>query len=131
MEVFIKIILAILETFLYTFFMIQIGSIEISNKIVSLLVHFISLSLISLILYFIIHFILSKLNLKAKKHLYHICIYNLFIGLIFPILLIIIIPNEKFEIFAMLMLVSTLYYGIFVNILLALFNYFLTNRKRK
>lgn len=129
MEVLIKIILAIFETLFYTFLMVEVGSLNISNQIVSLLIHFISLSVISLLLYFIIHFILKKLNLKAKKHLYHICIYNIVVGLIFPIILIIIIPNKKFEIFAGIMLVSTLYYGIFINILIALFNHFLTNRR--
>jgi hypothetical protein len=129
MKKFIIIALSIFEFIFYTFFMFLIESITIESSILKLLLHFSSLILISVILYFIIHFILNKINLKAKKHIFQICIWNIIVGIVFPILLIIIIPNDTFTTFAFLLIVCTLYYGIFINICISLLNQFLTNRR--
>lgn len=131
MPKFLVILFAIFETIFYTFVMVLINGIVITNVFLQLVVHFLSLTIISFLFYFFIHFLLNKLNWKAKKYIYQICIWNLIVGLIFPVVLIILIPNDKFTIFAEILLVSTLYYGLFVNICIALWNYFFTNRKKK
>ncbi len=131
MKVVTKIILAIIEFIVYTYLMVLVGSIEIDNSVISLILHFASLTIISFILYYLLHFILRKLKFYAKKDIYQVCLYNIGVGIVFPIVLIILIPNESFTTFAMLMIVSTGYYGIFVNILISIWNYFLTNRRIK
>ncbi len=131
MKVVTKIILAIIEFIVYTYLMVLVGSIEIDSSIISLILHFASLTIISFILYYLLRFILRKLKFYAKKDIYQVCLYNIGVGIFFPIVLIILIPNESFTTFAMLMIVSTGYYGIFVNILISIWNYFLTNRRIK
>ena len=69
--------------------------------------------------------------MKAKKYIYYIVIWNLILGLIAPVLLIIIIPSEILTTFAFLVLVSSVYYGILINVVICFLNYFLTNRKKK
>ncbi len=130
MERIVVILLAILEFIFYTFTMVLVGSITISQSLLKLLVHFATLTITSILLYFFIRFLLNKIHLKSKKYINQVCLWNIVLGILFPILLIIIIPNEKFTIFAILLIVCTLYYGLFVNICLLLLNFFLTNRKK-
>lgn len=124
------IFLAILELIMYTFLMTLVGSLTIYNSILKLFFHFSSLILISFLIYYIIRFILSRLKYKAKKYIYQVCVWNIIIGILFPIILIILIPNEAFTIFAFLMIICTCCYGIFINICISLENYFLTNRRK-
>ena len=131
MKKLIVVLSSIFELIFYTFFMVLIGSIPFTNKILELVVHFLGLALVAFLFYFLIRFILNKLDMKAKKYIYYIVIWNLILGLIAPVLLIIIIPSETLTTFAFLVLVSTVYYGIFINVAICFFNYFLTNRKKK
>ena len=131
MKKLIVVLSSIFELIFYTFFMVLIGSIPFTNKILELVVHFLGLALVAFLFYFLIRFILNKLDMKAKKYIYYIVIWNLILGLIAPVLLIIIIPSEILTTFAFLVLVSTVYYGIFINVAICFFNYFLTNRKKK
>ena len=122
---------SVFELIFYTFFMVLIGSIPITNKALELVVHFLGLALAALIFYFLIRFILNMLDMKAKKYIYYIVIWNLILGLIAPVLLILIIPSEILTTFAFLVLVSSVYYGILINVVICFLNYFLTNRKKK
>ena len=122
---------SVFELIFYTFFMVLIGSIPITNKALELVVHFLGLALVALIFYFLIRFILNMLDMKAKKYIYYIVIWNLILGLIAPVLLILIIPSENLTTFAFLVLVSSVYYGILINVVICFLNYFLTNRKKK
>ena len=122
---------SVFELIFYTFFMVLIGSIPITNKALELVVHFLGLALVALIFYFLIRFILNMLDMKAKKYIYYIVIWNLILGLIAPVLLILIIPSEILTTFAFLVLVSAVYYGILINVVICFLNYFLTNRKKK
>ena len=122
---------SVFELIFYTFFMVLIGSIPITNKALELVVHFLGLALVALIFYFLIRFILNMLDMKAKKYIYYIVIWNLILGLIAPVLLILIIPSEILTTFAFLVLVSSVYYGIRINVVICFLNYFLTNRKKK
>ena len=131
MKKLIVVLSSIFELIFYTFFMVLIGSIPFTNKILELVVHFLGLALVAFLFYFLIRFILNKLDMKAKKYIYYIVIWNLILGLIAPVLLIIIIPSEILTTFAFLVLVSTVYYGIFINVAICFCNYFLTNRKKK
>lgn len=130
MQKVIVVLSSIFEFIFYTFFMVLIDGINITNKILDLILHFIGLITVSLIFYYIIRFILSKLDMKAKKYIYFVIILNLILGLIAPVFLIIIIPSEFLTTFSFLVLVSAVYYGIFVNIALIFLNYFFTNRKK-
>lgn len=130
MKKFIIALSAIFEFIFYTFFMVLIGLIPISNKILELLLHFIGLFLVAILFYLIIRFLFQKLDMKAKKYIYYAGILNLVLGIFAPILLIIIIPNETLTLFAFLVLISSVYYGILINVLVFFFNYFLTNKKK-
>ena len=131
MKKLIIVLSSVFELIFYTFFMVLIGSIPITNKALELVVHFLGLALAALIFYFLIRFILNMLDMKAKKYIYYIVIWNLILGLIAPVLLILIIPSENLTTFAFLVLVSSVYYGILINVVICFLNYFLTNRKKK
>lgn len=131
MKKLIIVLSSVFELIFYTFFMVLIGSIPITNKALELVVHFLGLALVALIFYFLIRFILNMLDMKAKKYIYYIVIWNLILGLIAPVLLILIIPSEILTTFAFLVLVSSVYYGILINVVICFLNYFLTNRKKK
>ena len=131
MKKLIIVLSSIFEFIFYTFGMVLIGSIPITNKALELLVHFLGLVLVALIFYFVIRFIFEKLDMKAKKYIYFVVILNLVLGAIAPVFLIIIIPSEFLTNLAFLVLVSTVYYGIFINIVICFLNYFLTNRIKK
>ena len=131
MKKLIIVLSSVFELIFYTFFMVLIGSIPITNKALELVVHFLGLALVALIFYFLIRFILNMLDMKAKKYIYYIVIWNLILGLIAPVLLILIIPSEFLTTFAFLVLVSAVYYGILINVVICFLNYFLTNRKKK
>ena len=131
MKKLIIVLSSVFELIFYTFFMVLIGSIPITNKALELVVHFLGLALVALIFYFLIRFILNMLDMKAKKYIYYIVIWNLILGLIAPVLLILIIPSEILTTFAFLVLVSAVYYGILINVVICFLNYFLTNRKKK
>ena len=130
MKKFIIALSAIFEFIFYTFFMVLIGLIPISNKILELLLHFIGLFLVAILFYLIIRFLFQKLDMKAKKYIYYVGVLNLVLGIFAPILLIIIIPNETLTLFAFLVLISSVYYGILINVFVFFFNYFLTNKKK-
>ena len=130
MKKFIIALSAIFEFIFYTFFMVLIGLIPINNKILELLLHFIGLFLVAILFYLIIRFLFQKLDMKAKKYIYYVGILNLVLGIFAPILLIIIISNETLTWFAFLVLISYVYYGILINVLIFFFNYFLTNKKK-
>jgi len=55
--------LAIFEFLFYTLLMVLIGSINIENQVLKLLLHFGAILLISVILYFLIRYILKKLKM--------------------------------------------------------------------
>ena len=130
MQKVVVISLSILEFLIYTTFMVFVGNFIIDSAILKLILHFTSLCFISIIIYYVLHFILLKLNWKSKKYIYQICIWNIVLGIIFPIVLIILIPNEGFTTFAFLLIVCTCIYGLFVNLCLSILNYFLTNRRK-
>ena len=70
-------------------------------------------------------------EISTDPYIYYIVIWNLILGLIAPVLLILIIPSENLTTFAFLVLVSSVYYGILINVVICFLNYFLTNRKKK
>ena len=121
--------LTIFEFLFYTVLMVLIGSIPLESEVLKLIIHFSALLVISIILYYLIKIILNKLNMKTKKFIYLIIVWNLVMGILFPGLLTVILPSEKIFLFSMLIIVSTVYYGIFVNIFLSLLNFVLTKAK--
>ena len=131
MKRFIIILSSVFEFVFYTFFMVLIDGIEITNQVFDLLIHFIGLVVVALVFYFLIRIILSKLDMKDKKYIYYLIAWNLGLTLIAPILLIFIIPSEYLTNLAFLVLISAVYYGILINIIIALLNTFLTNRGKK
>ena len=58
MNKFLTIILAIFEFLFYTVLMVLVGSLVIHNEVLKLVLHFVSLSVIAILLYFLIRFIL-------------------------------------------------------------------------
>ncbi len=128
MNKFLTIILAIFEFLFYTVLMVLVGSLVIHNEVLKLVLHFVSLSVIAKLLYFLIRFILNKLSMNAKKYFYLIIIVNLILGLIFPVFLIILIPSEVLTSLAIIILVSTLYYGLFINVFLGILNTIFTKQ---
>ena len=130
MKKFIIVVSSIFELVFYTFFMVLLGNIEIMNAGLDLLVHFLSLIVVAGAFYFLIRFLFHKLGLRSKKDIYYVVVVNLMLGLIAPILLIILIPNETLTNFAFLVLLSVVYYGFLINFIICLFNHFLTNRRK-
>lgn len=131
MKKFIIVLTSIFEFVFYTFFMVLIDGINITSKAMDLLVHFLGLLVVALLFYFLIRFLFHKLDMKAKKYIYYLAIVNLVVTLLAPVLLIFIIPNETLTTLSFLILVSAVYYGIFINIVLCFLNYFFTNRYKK
>ena len=131
MKKFFVFLLSVFEFVFYTFLMVLIGLIPINNQALKLLVHFLGLILVAFLFYFLIRFIFNKLDMRAKKYIYYVVVVNLILGLVAPIFLIIIIPSEVLTNFAFLVLISAVYYGILINVLLCFFNYFFTNRQKK
>jgi len=74
MEKFLIILFAIFEFIFYTFFMVVSKEIVLINPLLKLLIHFSSLTVISIFLYYLMKIILSKLKLKSKKIIYKISI---------------------------------------------------------
>ncbi len=130
MKKFIIVVSSIFELVFYTFFMVLLGNIEIMNAGLDLLVHFLSLIVVAGAFYFLIRFLFHKLGMRSKKDIYYVVVVNLMLGLIAPILLIILIPNETLTNFAFLVLLSVVYYGFLINFIICLFNHFLTNRRK-
>lgn len=122
MKKLLTIILSIFELIFYTFFMVLIDDITIENMALKQVVHFLSLIIIGTILYFIIRTILNLLKYKNKETIYMVSIWNIVLGIFFPILLIIILPNEGVQVFSIMLLVSTFYYGILINIVICILN---------
>ena len=131
MKKFIVVLSSIFELVFYTFFMVLIGNVNITNQVISLIVHFLSMIVVASLFYFLIRFIFSKLEMKAKKYIYYMVIANFIVGAIVPVFLIIIIPNEALTTFAFFFFFCTIYYGIFINLVVCILNYFLTNRYKK
>ena len=127
MKKFILTLLAIFELLFYTVFMVLLDSVPITNKILDLLVHFISLIVVAFVFYFLIQLLFQKIKYD-KKDIYLVVVINLFVSLILPVILMIIIPSNIVSTFLFLILVSAFYYGILINILICLFNYFLTKK---
>lgn len=130
MKKFIIVVSSIFELVFYTFLMVLLGNIEIMNVGLDLLVHFLSLIVVAGAFYFLIRFLFHKLGMRSKKDIYYVVVVNLMLGLIAPILLIILIPNETLTNFAFLVLLSVVYYGFLINFIICLFNHFLTNRRK-
>ncbi len=131
MNKFFTALLAIFEFLFYTFFMVLLSDIDIKSELIKLLLHFVLLAIISIILYFLIRFILTKLKMNVKRYIYLIVVWNLIIGLVIPALMMVIIPNESLITLGVIVMVSTAYYGIFVNVLICFMNAFLSNRQKK
>lgn len=129
MKKFILIISSILETIFYTSLMILIESINITNPILDIFVAFIGLLIVSFLFYFLIRFIFQKIGLKSKKYIYYVASLNILIGLIAPVIMIIILPNDTLFVICFLSLLSTICYGIFINVVICFLNYFFTNKK--
>lgn len=129
MNKFIIISLSIFEFLFYTLLMVLIGSIPLTSDLIKVLLHFASIIVISIILYFIIKIILNKLKMNIKKYLYLIPLWNILIGTIFVGLLAAILPSEKIFYFSFAIIVSTIYYGLFINALIVIFNFFFTKDK--
>mgnify|MGYP001851590228 FL=1 len=127
MKKFILTLLAIFELLFYTVFMVLLDSIPITYKILDLFVHFISLIVVAFVFYFLIRLLFQKIK-YSKKDIYLVVVINLLVSLILPVILMIIIPSETVSTFLFLILVSAFYYGILINILICLFNYFLTKK---
>ncbi len=127
MKKFILTLLAIFELLFYTVFMVLLDSIPITYKILDLFVHFISLIVVAFVFYFLIRLLFQKIK-YSKKDIYLVVVINLLVSLILPVILMIIIPSEIVSTFLFLILVSAFYYGILINILICLFNYFLTKK---
>lgn len=130
MKKFIIFVSSIFELVFYTFFMVLLGNIEIMNAGLDLLIHFLSLIVVAGVFYFLIRLLFHKLGLRAKKDIYYVVVMNLLLGMVAPILLIILIPNETLTNFAFLILLSVVYYGFLINFIICLFNHFLTNRRK-
>lgn len=126
MNKFFVVIFSYFEFFFYTLMMVLVESVNITNVGLKVLVHFASLSIISVMLYFIMKFLLTKLNRNVKRFLYLIPIWNLVLGLAFPFLVLAIIPSEALATIAVVFIVSTAYYGLFINITLCILNLFWT-----
>lgn len=127
MKKFILTLLAIFELLFYTVFMVLLDSIPITYKILDLFVHFISLVVVAFVFYFLIRLLFQKIK-YSKKDIYLVVVINLLVSLILPVILMIIIPSDSVSTFLFLILVSAFYYGILINILICLFNYFLTKK---
>ena len=127
MKKFILTLLAIFELLFYTVFMVLLDSIPITYKILDLFVHFISLIVVAFVFYFLIRLLVQKIK-YSKKDIYLVVVINLLVSLILPVILMIIIPSDSVSTFLFLILVSAFYYGILINILICLFNYFLTKK---
>ena len=127
MKKFILTLLAIFELLFYTVFMVLLDSIPITYKILDLFVHFISLTVVAFVFYFLIRLLFQKIK-YSKKDIYLVVVINLLVSLILPVILMIIIPSETVSTFLFLILVSAFYYGILINIFICLFNYFLTKK---
>ncbi len=131
MKKFIIVLSSIFELIFYTFFMVLIESVEITNSLLSLVVHFLALFIVASAFYFLVRFVFNKLDMKAKKYIYYVVISNIIIGTIAPVLLIIIIPSEILTTFTFILLVSAIYYGLLINVIISFLNHFLTNRRKK
>lgn len=129
MHKFIIISLAIFEFLFYTVIMVLVGSIPLTSNILKIIIHFVSIITISFILYFLIKLILKKLKMNINKYLYLIPLWNFLIGTIFISLLAAIIPSEKFFYFSFGIIISSVYYGIFINILIVILNFLITKAK--
>lgn len=104
--------------------MVLVESLTINNVVLKSVVHFLSLIIISGLLYVIMKFIIKKLKLNVKKMLYLIPIWNLVLGLVAPVLVLVIIPSETLATLAVVLMISTVYYGLFINITLCILNLF-------
>lgn len=125
------VLFSIFEFIFYTFFMVFIGFIPINHPVLKFIIHFLGLFVVAFLFYFLIRFIFNKLEMKSKKYIYYVVLSNLILGFIAPVLLILIIPSEILTTFSFLVLFSSVYYGIFINLILCFLNHFLTNRKKK
>lgn len=124
MKKYIICILAIFETIFYTFGMVLVSNFTITNKSLIFIINSITLAGISILIYFLYRFILNKLKYPLKPNLYYISLFNILFGLLVPVILMIIIPNETFSILMFTILIATFFYGILSNLFISILNYF-------
>lgn len=124
MKKYIICILAIFETIIYTFGMVLVSNFTITNKSLIFIINSITLVGISILIYFLYRFILNKLKYPLKPNLYYISLFNILFGLLVPVILMIIIPNETFSILMFTILIATFFYGILSNLFISILNYF-------
>ena len=127
MKRLVAIFLAIFEFIFYTFFMLLVSSIDIKIKFLKVVVYFGALVGISLVLYFLMRFILSKIDVNVRRYLYLVVVLNLLMGIIGPAVILVILPNKFLFGLGMVMMVGTLYYGLIVNMMICMLNLFFTN----
>ncbi len=127
MKRLVAIFLAIFEFIFYTFFMLLVSSIDIKIKFLKVVVYFGALVGISLVLYFLMRFILSKIDVNVRRYLYLVVVLNLLMGIIGPAVILVILPNKFLFGLGMVMMVGTLYYGLIVNLMICMLNLFFTN----
>lgn len=94
MRKFLIVLSSIFEFIFYTFFMVLIDSIPFTSSLFRFFVHFLALIVVAIVFYFLICFIFRKLEMRGKKYLYYVAIWNIILGAFAPVLLIIIIPSE-------------------------------------
>lgn len=124
MKKYIICILAIFETIIYTFGMVLVSNLTITNKSLIFIINSITLIGISILIYFLYRFILNKLKYPLKPNLYYISLFNILFGLLVPVILMIIIPNETFNLLMFTILIATFFYGILSNLFISILNYF-------
>lgn len=67
MQKFLIVLSSIFEFIFYTFLMVLIDSIPITNSFLSFFVHFLSLIIVAFLFYLLIRFIFRKLEMRSKK----------------------------------------------------------------
>ncbi len=125
MKKFIIISLAFLEFLIYTFLMVLVNEIITDKPVFKLIANIVVLIGIGILLYFLIKKLLDILKLDSKSYIYLIILGNIILSLILPVLFIIVLPNEKLIILAYLFIVSGLFYGLIVNLVIGFCNHFL------
>ncbi len=125
------ILLSIFEFVFYTFFMVLVSIINIKSIFLKTTLTYLSLFLVSLILYFLLRNILKKINMPPEKNLYLIPILNVVISFTIATLLVKLFPkNIGTSMIALLIYMSLIYYGILINLIICILNFFLTKSSK-
>lgn len=121
------VLLSIFEFIFYTFFMVLVSLINIKSLFLKNSLTYLSLFLVSLILYYLLRAILRKINMPAEKNLYIIPILNIIISFSIATLLVKLFPkNIGTSMIALLIYMSLIYYGILINLIICILNFFFT-----